>query len=102
MLSFSNLPTSLPANIYDALLDFVRGAKGCLGVVSAKTTQHGDGDDEGRYLIMVGWESVEAHEQAKSAVGFAKLPLWVWRKVKVHHIRWEEITADGEIAKARF
>jgi len=53
-----------------------------------------DAKEQGMFLIMVGWESLEAHERGKSDEGFAKLPMWIWKKVEMHHVRWVRV-GDG-------
>lgn len=45
---------------------------------------------------MVGWESVAAHDGAKSVEGFAKLPGWVWKIVEMHHVKWEKVSPGGD------
>lgn len=67
-----------------------------MGTLGAKTFQYGDDPEEGRFLIMVGWESVAAHEGAKSVEGFAKLPGWVWKIVEMHHVKWEKVSPGGD------
>lgn len=101
MLSFSQLPSSLSTTIFTAIIEFISSRKGCSGALGAKTFQYGDGAEEGRFLIMVGWESIAAHEGARSGEGFAKLPGWVWEKVEMHHVRWERVLPgeDGGVAK---
>lgn len=70
-----------------------------MGSLGAKTFQYGDGPEGGRFLVMNGWESVEAHEEAKSVEGFAQLSGWVWKKVEMHHVKWEKVVPGGEVAK---
>jgi hypothetical protein len=98
MLSFSSLPSTLPGETFTPLVEHIRAVPGCRVVLSAPTMRYPkEGEDEkeqGMFLIMVGWESLEAHEMGKSDVGFAKLPMWIWKKVEMHHVRWVRV-GDG-------
>jgi hypothetical protein len=107
MLSFYGLADSTQldgaTSVFGPLIEYIRGTEGCIGIIAAPTTQYGDGVDEKRYLIAIGWESVEAHEKGKKPEGFAKLPMALWKKVEMHHVKWEKV--DGfprrESASAR-
>lgn len=76
------------------MIEFIRSRKGCLGSLGAKTFQYGDGAEEGRFLVMNGWENVEAHEEAKSVTGFGLLPGRVWKKAEMHHVKWEKVVPE--------
>lgn len=99
MLSFSKLPDSITPVAFQPLVEYIRATPGCVKVLAALTMQYGDGKDEKRFLIVVGWESVEAHEKGKKPEGFAKLPMPLWKKVEMHHVKWEKLTAQNFKAK---
>jgi hypothetical protein len=99
MLSFSGLPDSNQPEVFDPLIGYIRATAGCVKVLAAPTTQFGDGKDESRFLIIVGWESIEAHEKGKNPEGFSKLPMTFWKGVEMHHIKWEKVTPENTKAK---
>jgi quinol monooxygenase YgiN len=104
MLSFSKLPDSTDPSAFEPLMEYIRKVEGCLNVIGAPTTQYGDGKDEKRFLIMIGWESIEAHERGKKPEGFAKLSDALWKKAEVHHVKWEKVEGaegDGDVVRSR-
>jgi heme-degrading monooxygenase HmoA len=99
MLSFSKLQSTINPSVFKPLIEYIRGTDGCLNVMGAPTTQFGDGVDQKRFLIVVAWESVEAHERGKKAEGFATLPKELWLKAEVHHVRWNVVeTSQGQLS----
>jgi heme-degrading monooxygenase HmoA len=101
MLSFSSIPSSLPPSTFSPLVSYIKSTAGCVDVVAAPTMQYGDAEGDGRFLLMVGWESLEAHEKGKNPEGFKKLSTKLWKKVEMHHVRWEKVVPLVEGKKAR-
>jgi hypothetical protein len=100
MLSFSRLADSIDLEgascIFNPLIEYIRGTEGCLKIQAGPTTQYGDGPDQKRFLITIGWESIEAHEKGKKPEGFATLPMDIWKKAEVHHVKWEKVESVSE------
>lgn len=67
------------------MVAFIKSTDGCLGVAAGKAAE--DGDEIGNaFLLVVGWESVEANEE-----GAKNLPKGGGGKVMLHRVRFQKV-----------
>jgi hypothetical protein len=75
------------------MVAFIKSTDCCLGVVAGPAT---DGSDEGdgigkAFLVLVGWESVEANEKGAKSEGFKNLPKVEGARVSSHRVRFQKV-----------
>jgi hypothetical protein len=90
LLLYSLPETSVPSS-FDAMVAFIKSTDGCLGVAAGSAAED-DGDEVGNaFLLVVGWESMEANEKGAKSDGFKKLPKVEGVKVLLHHVRFQKV-----------
>lgn len=90
LLLLHSLPASATPSIFDPVVAFIKSTDGCLGVATGKATEEGD-EIGNAFLVIVGWESVEANERGATSEGFKSLPKVEGGRVVVQRVRFQRV-----------
>jgi hypothetical protein len=90
LLLLHSLPVSSAPSIFDPMVSFIKSTDGCLGVAAGPATEEGD-EIGNAFLIVVGWESIEANENGAKSEGFKNLPKVEGARVMLHRVRFQKV-----------
>ena len=72
------------------MVSFIRGTDGCLGVAAGPSTEEGE-EAGNAFLVVAGWESIEANEKGAKSEGFESLPKVEGARVMLHRVRFQKV-----------
>ena len=91
LLLLYSLPESSTPSIFDPIVTFIKSTDGCLGVAAGPAAEDEDGEElRNAFLVIVGWESIEANEKGVESERFQNLPKAEGAKVILHHVRFQK------------
>lgn len=88
MLTFHDLPADFTEEGLAGFLAMVSSTEGCLGIAKGPVIEEANGGHA--WLVMIGWESLEANVKGQKSEAFAKAPK-LHVKTEMHHVKFQAI-----------
>jgi hypothetical protein len=88
MLTLHGLPHDFTEDGLFGFLNMVASTEGCLGIAKGPALEEVDGSRV--WVVMIGWESLEANVKGQKSKAFAKAPK-LHVKTEMHHVKFQKM-----------